>query len=76
MSTPLLKYGDRAFSSPLPRATVLTPAMPAQLPGPRDAIRAALAAPIGTPTLDGIVAPGDQVVILVTEAIALAVAKP
>ena len=67
MSTPLLKYGDRAFSSPLPRATVLTPAMPAQLPGPRDAIRAALAAPLGTPTLDGIVAPGDQVVIVTSD---------
>jgi len=67
LSTPLLKYGDRAFSSPLPRATVLTPAMPAQLPGPRDAIRAALAAPLGTPTLDGIVAPGDQVVIVTSD---------
>ncbi len=67
MSTPLLKYGDRAVSSPLLRATVLTPAVPAQLPGPRDAIRAALAAPIGTPTLDGIVAPGDQVVIVTSD---------
>jgi len=67
LSTPLLKYGDRAFSSPLPRATVLTPAMPAQLPGPRDTIRAALAAPLGTPTLDGIVAPGDQVVIVTSD---------
>jgi nickel-dependent lactate racemase len=67
LSTPLLKYGDRAVSSPLLRATVLTPAVPAQLPGPRDAIRAALAAPIGTPTLDGIVAPGDQVVIVTSD---------
>ena len=62
-----LKYGDQAWPCPIPNPTVLTAKPPVRLPEPGAAIRAALAAPLGTPTLAGIVAPGEQVVIVTSD---------
>lgn len=67
MAAPLLKYGDRQLVCPLPQATVLTPPDPGPLPAPEDAVRAALAAPLGTPPLAGIVARGERVVIVTSD---------
>ena len=62
-----LKYGDQSWPCPLPGATVLTPPRPARLPEPAAAIGAALTAPIGTPPLAGVVAPGERVVIVTSD---------
>lgn len=62
-----LPYGDRQLPCRLPAATVLAATPPAQLATPQEAVCAALAAPLGTPTLAGIVAPGERVVIVTSD---------
>lgn len=67
MATAVLKYGDHCLPCPLPDATLLSAARPARLPVAAEAIRAALAAPLGAPPLTDLVAPGDQVVIVTSD---------
>jgi nickel-dependent lactate racemase len=64
---PHLKYGDCRLPSPLPQATVLTARRPERLPDPTEAIRAALAAPFGTPPLTAIARAGERVVIVTSD---------
>ncbi|MCM2265710.1 MAG: nickel-dependent lactate racemase [Desulfuromonadales bacterium] len=67
MSLTTLKYGELTIPCPVAQATVLTAKLPAPLPDPHSAIRKALAAPLGTPALAGIVAPGERVVIVTSD---------
>lgn len=67
MTAPLLKYGDQSWPCPLPSARVLSAPPPARLPAPDEAVRVALAAPLGTPPLAEIVTPGEQVVIVTSD---------
>jgi nickel-dependent lactate racemase len=67
LSTPLLKYGDQAIPCPLPNATLLMAAPVAAPPDPRDVVRAALTAPLGTPRLAEIVTPGEKVAIVTSD---------
>lgn len=67
MSSLILKYGDRCLPCPLANAARLSAARPAKLPPPDAAISAALAAPLDSPPLAEIVAPGEQVVIVTSD---------
>jgi nickel-dependent lactate racemase len=62
-----LKYGTACLPCPLPAAALLNARRPAQLPAPAVAIRAALAAPLGTPPLVELVSPGERVVIVTSD---------
>ena len=67
MPAPTLKYGTECLPCPLPGATLLSARRPARLPPLETAVRAALAAPIGTPPLAELVAPGERVVIVTSD---------
>jgi nickel-dependent lactate racemase len=62
-----LKYGESCLPCPVANATLLSAARPEQFPVPAEAIGAALAAPLGSPSLNEIVAPGEQVVIVTSD---------
>jgi lactate racemase len=67
LPVPQLKYGADYLPCPLPEAVQLRAHRPAVLPAPTAAIRTALAAPLGTPPLAELVAPGEQVVIVTSD---------
>lgn len=67
MPVPFLKYGEQCLPCPVPHATVLAATLPARLPDPTEAIRTALANPVGSPPLAEIVAPGEQVTIVTSD---------
>jgi nickel-dependent lactate racemase len=62
-----LKYGSRAYACRLDGARVLKAATPPAPADPSALVHAALRAPIGSPTLDKIVQPGEQVVIVTSD---------
>jgi nickel-dependent lactate racemase len=63
----MLKYGDSCLPCTAAPAKLLCAGGPKQLPTPAATIGAALAAPIGSPPLAGIVAAGEQVVIITSD---------
>ncbi|KIH78191.1 hypothetical protein GFER_01955 [Geoalkalibacter ferrihydriticus DSM 17813] len=62
-----LKYGHELLSLDLPEARVLRPQAIAPKAAPDELVRAALAEPISSPTLNKIVRPGEQVVIVTSD---------
>ncbi len=66
MSKTSLKYGSKTLSIDL-QAQVLAANAPDILPDPKEEIDRALANPIASPTLAGIVAPGERVVIITSD---------
>jgi nickel-dependent lactate racemase len=62
-----LKYGSRTFACSLDGARVLTAATPPAPADPAALVHAALRTPIGSPTLDKIVRPGEKVVIVTSD---------
>jgi len=62
-----LKYGNRTFSCRLDEARILSATVPPSPADPAVQVRAALKAPIGSPTLDKIVRPGEKVVIVTSD---------
>jgi lactate racemase len=62
-----LKYGHTTLCCDLPQARILRPAAPIPQAPPEDLVRAALAAPIGSPPLKDIVQAGDSVVIVTSD---------
>ncbi|SDL64480.1 Nickel-dependent lactate racemase [Geoalkalibacter ferrihydriticus] len=67
MSAVQLKYGHELLSLDLPEARVLRPQAIAPKAAPDELVRAALAEPISSPTLNKIVRPGEQVVIVTSD---------
>jgi len=66
LSKTSLKYGSKTLSIDL-QAQVLAANAPDILPDPKEEIDRALANPIASPTLAGIVAPGERVVIITSD---------
>jgi len=66
LSKTSLKYGSKTLSIDL-QAQVLAANAPDILPDPKEEIGRALANPIASPTLAGIVAPGERVVIITSD---------
>jgi lactate racemase len=62
-----LKYGSGTFICRLDGARILTAATPAAPTNPAALVDDALRAPIGSPTLDEIVRPGEKVVIVTSD---------
>jgi nickel-dependent lactate racemase len=62
-----VKYGNKELFCSVPNATALTATPAGQLPDPHVAVRTALAAPLGTLPLAGIVVPGERVVIVTSD---------
>jgi nickel-dependent lactate racemase len=62
-----LKYGQGRFTCSLPQARILTPTLPPPPAAPETLVRAALAAPLGTPPLADLVRPGERVVIVTSD---------
>ena len=62
-----LKYGSRTFACRLDGARVLTATVPPSPADPVALVRDALRAPIGSPTLQEIVRPGEKVVVVTSD---------
>lgn len=62
-----LKYGHTTLTCDLPQARVLRAAAPVPRAAPAELVRAALAAPIGSPPLEDIVRAGEKVVIVTSD---------
>jgi nickel-dependent lactate racemase len=62
-----LKYGSRTYACRLDGARVLTATVPPCPADPAALVRDALRAPIGSPTLDEIVRPGEKVVVVTSD---------
>ncbi|WP_305045807.1 nickel-dependent lactate racemase [Geoalkalibacter sp.] len=67
MSVVELKYGHQTLAVELPGARVLRPRCPTPAAAPAELVRAALARPIGGPTLDTFLRPGEKVVIVTSD---------
>jgi len=62
-----LKYGSRTYACRLDGARVLTASVPPSPADPAALVRDALRTPIGSPTLDEIVRPGEKVVVVTSD---------
>ena len=67
METLHLKYGTATFTCRLPGARVLRASPPQAPADPAQLVREALANPIGSPPLEGIVVPGEKVLIVTSD---------
>lgn len=67
MSFIALKYGRQTCSAEIPGARVLQAKVPSPACDPRDLVRRALAAPLGSPPLQQIVRPGERIVIVTSD---------
>ncbi|MDO3377991.1 nickel-dependent lactate racemase [Geoalkalibacter halelectricus] len=67
MSVVQLKYGQETLSCTVPGARVLRPRPATPQAAPDALVRTALARPLGTPPLEALVKPGEQVVIVTSD---------